>query len=211
MGNIKLLYFEGCPNAEKARLLLKQTGVTFEEVQQDSLAPTNHLKGYTSPTVLDGEKIVFGSKTGEGSSGCSFGLPSAEELRDILSGSPKIKNSPTGTQIEKKSVWFVGSGILASLVASVCCIGPLILTLLGVSGAASLAKLEVLRLPMIILVSILFGVAGFSLFKNRNSCEPNSLCADPKKFRKMVVFYWVGLLAAILAITSPQWVLLLFS
>ena len=211
MGIIKLLYFEGCPNAEKARLLLRQTGVTFEEVRQDDLAAIDPLKGYTSPTVLDGEKIVFGSKTGEGSSGCSFGLPSTEELRDKFSVGSKITSSSAGDQIENKSGWFVGSGILASLIASACCIGPLILTLLGVSGAAFLAKLEVLRWPMIILVSVLFCVAGFSLFKNRNSCEPSSLCADPKKFRKMVIFYWVGLLAAILAITSPQWILLLFS
>lgn len=35
-------------------------------------------------------------------------------------------------KIENKSGWLVGGGILASIIASLCCVGPLILTLLGV-------------------------------------------------------------------------------
>ena len=115
------------------------------------------------------------------------------------------------TKIENKSGWLVGGGILASIIASLCCVGPLILTILGVSGAAALSKFETLRVPMILLVLLFFGVAGFVLFRKRNSCEPGSICADQKKFRKMVIFYWLGLMIALLGITSPQWVALLFS
>ncbi len=114
-------------------------------------------------------------------------------------------------KIENKSGWLVGGGILASIIASLCCVGPLILTLLGVSGAAVLSKFETLRIPMILLVLVFFGVAGFVLYQKRNSCEPGSICADPKKFKKMVIFYWVGLVIALLGITSPQWVAWLFS
>lgn len=115
------------------------------------------------------------------------------------------------TKIENKSGWLVGGGILASILASLCCVGPLILTLLGLSGAAALSKFETIRFPMILLVLLFFAIAGFVLFQKRNSCEPGSICADPKKFRKMVIFYWFGLTVAILGITSPQWVALLFS
>ena len=114
-------------------------------------------------------------------------------------------------KIENKSGWLVGGGILASIIASLCCVGPLILTILGVSGAAALSKFETLRVPMILLVLLFFSVAGFVLFQKRNICEPGSICADPKKFRKMVIFYWLGLMIALLGITSPQWVALLFS
>jgi mercuric ion transport protein len=114
-------------------------------------------------------------------------------------------------KIENKSGWFVGGGILASIIASLCCVGPLILTLLGVSGAAVLSKFETLRIPMILLVLVFFSVAGFVLYQKRNSCEPGSICADPKKFKKMVIFYWIGLVIALLGITSPQWVAWLFS
>lgn len=105
----------------------------------------------------------------------------------------------------------MGGGILASIIASLCCVGPLILTILGVSGAAVLSKFETLRVPMILLVLGFFGVAGIALYRKRNSCEPGSICADPKKFRKMVIFYWTGLVIALLGITSPQWVTWLFS
>lgn len=113
--------------------------------------------------------------------------------------------------VENKSGWLVGGGILASVVASLCCIGPLVLTILGISGAAVLSKFEAIRIPMIAVVLILFGIAGFSLYRKRNSCEPHSICADPKKFRKMAIFYWIGLAIAVLGITSPQWVAWLFS
>lgn len=114
-------------------------------------------------------------------------------------------------KIENKSGWLVGGGILASIIASLCCVGPLILTLLGVSGAAVLSKFETLRIPMILLVLVFFGVAGFVLYQKRNNCEPGSICADPKKFKKMVIFYWIGLVIALLGVTSPQWVVWLFS
>ena len=114
-------------------------------------------------------------------------------------------------RVENKSGWLVGGGVVASLLASVCCIGPLILTFLGVSGAAVLSKFEFLRVPMTLLVFALFVVAGLGLFRNRNSCEPGSICADPKKFKRMLVAYWMGLLIAALGITSPWWVAWLFS
>ncbi|RME14157.1 MAG: mercury transporter [Bdellovibrio sp.] len=113
--------------------------------------------------------------------------------------------------IENKSKWFVGGGILAAFTASLCCVGPLILTLLGVSGAAALSKLDVLRIPMILVVATLFGVSGYLLYKKKKVCEPGSICADPKKYRKMIVAYWAGLLVAILGITSPYWIPILFS
>lgn len=112
--------------------------------------------------------------------------------------------------LENKSNWFVGGGILAAITASLCCTGPLVLTLLGVSGAAILSKLEFLRLPMIGLVVVFFGVAGYSLLKKRESCEPGSICADPIKYKKMVIVYWIGLALAILGITSPSWIVWLF-
>ena len=112
--------------------------------------------------------------------------------------------------LENKSKWLVGGGILAALTASLCCIGPLILTVLGVSGAAALSKLEVLRLPMIGLVILLFGIAGYSLFRKRETCEPGSICADPVKYKRMVIAYWVGLALAILGIASPNWIVWIF-
>lgn len=117
----------------------------------------------------------------------------------------------TSKKFENKSGWFVGGGIIASVIASLCCIGPLVFTILGVSGAAALTKFEVVRTPMLLLVIILFSIAGVSLYRKRKLCEPGSICADPRKFKKMTKFFWFGLVIAVLAIASPQWVAWLFS
>lgn len=115
----------------------------------------------------------------------------------------KIKNKKNNSRL-------VGGGILAAFVASLCCLGPLILTLLGVSGAAAFSKLDVLRTPMIILVIIIFSIAGRSLYQKHNVCEPGSMCADSKKYKKMVIAYWVGIVLAITALTSPYWISWIF-
>jgi len=114
------------------------------------------------------------------------------------------------SKLENKSGMLIGSGVIAGFIASLCCIGPLVLTILGVSGAAVLAKFEVIRIPMTIAVIALFGMAGFSLYRKRKTCEPGSICADPKKFRKMVLVFWIGLAIALVEVTSPQWVMCLF-
>lgn len=108
--------------------------------------------------------------------------------------------------IESKSGWFISGGVIAAIGASVCCIGPLVFTILGISGAAFLTKFDVIRIPMIFIVVVFFAIAGFSLFKKRNSCEPGSICADPVKFKKMVWMFWLGLVVAILGLSSPYWI-----
>jgi len=112
----------------------------------------------------------------------------------------------TKSGASSKSGLLVGGGLVAGLLASVCCVGPLILTILGVSGAAVLTKFEFLRWPMIGAVAILFGVAGRNLYRKRNACQPGELCADPKTWRKLAIGYWLGLVVALGAVTSPYWV-----
>lgn len=62
--------------------LLNQNGLEFESVCQDDLEEANPLKNYSSPTLLDGEKIIFGSEAKGG--GCSMPLPKKDELMKLL-------------------------------------------------------------------------------------------------------------------------------
>lgn len=111
------------------------------------------------------------------------------------------------TQLENKSGLMIGGGVVAAFAASICCIGPLALTLLGISGAAVLAKFEIIRGPMIVAVALLFAVAGYSLYRKRNACEPGSLCANPKKWRQLAIAYWLGLSIAVVVISSTYWII----
>ena len=113
-------------------------------------------------------------------------------------------------EIKNKPNFLVGGGLFASILASTCCVGPLVLTLLGISGSATLSRIEPIRIPMMIAVAILFIIAGVKLYKPLAVCEPGSLCADSIKLKKMKIIYWLGLIIAVLVLTSPQWLPLIF-
>lgn len=154
MGALKLLYFEGCPNAEKARRLLTKVGATFEEVRQDDLPSSDPLKGYASPTVLDGEKIIFGSKTGEGSGGCSLDIPSVDDLRICLGQNMRAPQESGKTFLSL--IGSLGSAITVGL-CPVCI--PAIGAFLSAIGMGFLVKETVLQpLLIVFLIATLFGL-----------------------------------------------------
>jgi hypothetical protein len=65
MPKIELIYFEGCPNIERARTAIRLAGVnTFKEINQAHLCLDDVRRSYSSPTVtLDGN-IIAGIQNG---------------------------------------------------------------------------------------------------------------------------------------------------
>jgi mercuric ion transport protein len=95
------------------------------------------------------------------------------------------------------------ASVAAALTASVCCVGPLALLALGVSGAwiANLTALEPYR-PIFIGATLVFlGLAFRKLYLLPRTCEPGKACAVPTHLRKQRTAFWmvsvllVGLLA----------------
>ena len=84
MKKVTLITFKGCPNANKARALLREVGVAFDDVVQDDLLANHPLRAYSSPSILLGNDLIGGSKLGVGSAGCSIDLPSAQVLRKLF-------------------------------------------------------------------------------------------------------------------------------
>lgn len=82
-----LIYFKGCPNTKKARSLLAQAGVDYSEICQDNLKPSDPLRQYSSPTLLRGSKLVFGSETTDADGSCSLDIPTIDELQRRLRNS----------------------------------------------------------------------------------------------------------------------------
>ena len=80
--NLKLVYFKGCPNHPPAVELLNQLNIDFELICQDELSADDSFRNYASPTLLEGNEIIFGSRATGG--GCSVILPTAEALRKLL-------------------------------------------------------------------------------------------------------------------------------
>lgn len=93
------------------------------------------------------------------------------------------------------------AGLVAAIGASACCAGPLILVLLGVSGAwgARLVALEPLQPLFVAAAAVFFGLAFRRLYRLPQDCPPGETCSVPAVRRRQRVLFWLlGLFAAAL-------------
>jgi mercuric ion transport protein len=100
---------------------------------------------------------------------------------------------------------FLIAGILSAIGASICCVGPLVLLALGVSGAwiSSLTALEPYR-PIFFGLALLFlGCAFYRLYLVRPACSPESACANPSTLKRRRLGFWFVALLVIGLIAVP--------
>jgi hypothetical protein len=90
--NIELIYFDSCPNAEAARVNLRQAlktldiPVSWQEWEQGNAAAPAHVREYGSPTILIDGRDVTGVGAGVTAAACrADGAPSAETIQAALS------------------------------------------------------------------------------------------------------------------------------
>ena len=97
-------------------------------------------------------------------------------------------------------------GALAAIGASVCCVGPLVLLMMGISGAwiANLTAPEPLRPWFIAVTLLVLGLAFWRLYLQPQVCEPGAACAEPNVLKRQRLIFWVVALA-ILALLSVPW------
>lgn len=98
-------------------------------------------------------------------------------------------------------------GALAAIAASLCCIGPLVLVLLGVGGAwvANLAVLEPFRPGFLALAVLLLVAAWRHIYRPRVACSPGTVCATPKVSRLYRALFWVVAALVGLAAVFPYY------
>lgn len=97
------------------------------------------------------------------------------------------------------------AGGLAALVASACCLGPLVLVTLGISGAwiGNLSALEPYR-PISIgvaLIAMFFAYRG--IFRSAQDCKPGEWCAVPQIRLGYQVMFWIVAALVLLALAFP--------
>lgn len=99
----------------------------------------------------------------------------------------------------------LAAGGLAAVLASTCCLGPLVLITLGFSGAwiGSLTALEPYRLIFIgaALVALLF--AWRRIFRPARACAPDDVCAVPRVRTAYKVFFWIVAALVLIAFVFP--------
>jgi len=96
-------------------------------------------------------------------------------------------------------------GGLAAILASTCCLGPLVLVALGLSGAwiGNLTQLEPYR-PFFIagaLVALFF--AGRRIFRPAQDCQPGEVCAVPRTRRVYKTIFCIVSALVLVALVYP--------
>ena len=108
------------------------------------------------------------------------------------------------------SSWRSGSGALlvgglTAILASTCCLGPLVLVALGVSGAwiGNLTRLEPHRLYFLggSLVALFF--AGRRIFRPAQACQPGEVCALPQPRRLYKILFGIVSALVLIALVYP--------
>ena len=89
-----------------------------------------------------------------------------------------------------RAVLFAGG--LAAMLASSCCMGPLLLVMLGFSGAwiGNLTVLEPYR-PLFTAAALLsLFLAYRQIFRPANACQPGQVCAIPQVRSSYKFIFW---------------------
>lgn len=92
---------------------------------------------------------------------------------------------------------------LAAIVGSLCCVAPLVLLTLGISGAwiSQLTALEPYRPIFIGIMLVFMGLAFRELYVVPARCAPDAACPNPQLQRRQRQIFWVVVtgLAALVA------------
>ncbi|WP_188819884.1 mercuric transporter MerT family protein [Novosphingobium indicum] len=106
------------------------------------------------------------------------------------------------------SNWLATGALIGAGLASACCVVPLLLVTLGISGAwiANLTALEPYK-PYVAAVTLAMLGYGFwhVYFKPKPACEDGSYCARPESARTTKAVLWLGLAIVILALSIDWW------
>ena len=113
-------------------------------------------------------------------------------------------------QTATKQLW---ASAVAAIVGSLCCVAPLVLVTLGISGAwiSQLTALEPYR-PIFIGVMLVFlGLAFRQLYIVPARCAQDEVCENPRLQRRQRQVFWVVVVGLGVLIAFPWYARLLMS
>jgi mercuric ion transport protein len=97
------------------------------------------------------------------------------------------------------------AGGVAAIIASACCLGPLVLITLGISGAwiGNLTILEPYRPIFIGVALVAMFIAWRRIFRPVEECQPGKVCAIPQIRVAYKVVFWLVSVLVLIALLFP--------
>jgi len=109
---------------------------------------------------------------------------------------------------DRRGGLLAGASVLGAVIASSCCIVPLVFVMLGIGGAwmSNLTALEPYKPYFIAVTAVLLGLGYWHVyFKPKKACETGSYCATPASGRITKGALWVATVVVLLAATVNYW------
>jgi mercuric ion transport protein len=108
----------------------------------------------------------------------------------------------------ERNTRILGAGAIgAALAASLCCLGPIILALLGLGGGALLLKFEAYRPYFLGATALALGGAFLSTYRYSSSerCAPERDCPNPSARKRQKIALWIVTVIVALIAAFPYY------
>jgi len=206
---IEVLYFDGCPNrapaVERLREVLKEEGLTVEtiEINVTDQATAQAVEFLGSPTIrIDGLDVEASARSSRTygmtcrtylNSGKREGVPSRDVIRSAIKEAlakdsraneccqpPLTQSAAENPEKANRPGVLMASSIVAAILASFCCILPIVFALTGFTAIGAAAVFAEWR-PF--LLAVTFGLLGLGFYfayrpAKRNG-GPSGVCTMP--------------------------------
>jgi mercuric ion transport protein len=99
-------------------------------------------------------------------------------------------------------------GVFAAIGASLCCVMPLVLVLLGIGGTwvGTLTDMRPYTPYFLIVVAVMFAWSGFLLYRPIEKCKPGSVCSIPVTRNRYRLIFWAALGVSFVLVTGIYWI-----
>ncbi len=198
---VQVLYFAGCPNhettARRAREVAGELGldVHLEEVEVVSAddaerrrflgSPSVHVNGIDiEPSARSSNAYGLACRTyhGEGVPPRALLVAAFNEAGRSVGAQPRsvpavASNTPPGDASARRPTLLMSAAGLFAVLASACCIGPLVLTLFGLSALGAWTAFASFRPLFLGTAAVTLGAAFYFAYFRAPECAPNATCA----------------------------------
>ncbi len=121
---------------------------------------------------------------------------------------PQAGASSEASNPNQSDRWLAAGGVVGAVLASTCCIVPLLLVTIGISGAwiGNLTALEPYSIYFTI-AALAFVALGFwhVYFRKSAECIDGSYCARPESRRITKIALWAAALLLLVNMTMGWW------
>jgi mercuric ion transport protein len=105
-----------------------------------------------------------------------------------------------------KVLWLTVGTLIAAVTASLCCILPVVVVVLGVGSAALGATFEPLRPYFTVVTLGLLAFGFYQAYRPRPECAPGESCGIPENRSRQRLALWIIAPVAVLLLAFPHYV-----